>query len=559
VKVTRINDTNRDSAEGFRFYLPRPYVVVKEPFFVAGSEVIVAGVVRDGQIVEIDARGLDPAFQQMFPSNKGTIFISGRNIRSALPTKPPAAPPRAVQQAGEEKKAKPLDDGSLLEGSKVDPNLLDRDKTEFQTSVILSEKAPFVAIAHVKIALAPLDDDGKPKLDELVELPETKVTAAWKAKTKKGVYTANGRRSDLKNSDYTLVLLFDATKDEESTLHVVHGSTLHLHAVGVKTEEKPAEKKEEKKEEEKKEKEEEKAKDSKVKTSTVSASASTSGDPTTNPLISVSSSFDVLMLPDFDEQYAIDHESGIGIASLELGMENGWMVEKASVEIDNSRLGQFIVATSEKLVDFGLEVARAATSLKLPSLFAKDDAEQQSGDLVEGSAVLLKIRYAVEAQRGLYPVLKRSETSTKAPVSSFKNGTVYVPYPPLTVVAYDTRRYVDVELLAAREPRSSAGPELLKEPKELEVVDRDKVEAWLKTQKGGAGELTADLEKVIAKLSSSTVTMSTDKQIAITVPQETKINSAKLRSYLKERGKSNPFPLSAKGITIIVPGENDDF
>jgi hypothetical protein len=195
----------------------------------------------------------------------------------------------------------------------------------------------------------------------------------------------------------------------------------------------------------------------------------------------------VLYLPDFDEQYAVEVKPGLGMAAGGIGMENGWMVERAAVQVDNRELGKFVFNNLQKGIDLGLDTLK--TAIAPGSVQAQAAAEAaakaiaQAGE--ERRPVLLRIRYVVEAQPGMYPILKPKEIA-----SLEKKGNpakyVYVPYPPVTVVGYDARVTVLVELLdttsaGTQKPATSAA-----KPRRIEAVDQlkqlkdfvDRYTAW---------------------------------------------------------------------------------
>ena len=142
--------------------------------------------------------------------------------------------------------------------------------------------------------------------------------------------------------------------------------------------------------------------------------ATTSGDPSTDPLIKVSELFDILLLPDFSQQYAIQVRSGLFKASADIGLENGWMVEKINTEIDNSQLGEFVLSSTEKVVDATLgkffpQFKAVETAEKQPS--ANEDEVRQEAEQREGMGqpMFVRIDYVQLATPGLHPVIKVEE------------------------------------------------------------------------------------------------------------------------------------------------------
>ena len=67
VSVTKVTPSNTACTDGFRYYLPRPYVVLKQAAPIAGDQFIIAGkITTDGNIV-IKAADIPEDLQYHFP------------------------------------------------------------------------------------------------------------------------------------------------------------------------------------------------------------------------------------------------------------------------------------------------------------------------------------------------------------------------------------------------------------------------------------------------------------------------------------------------------------
>ncbi|MEM8962294.1 MAG: hypothetical protein AAGD38_12495 [Acidobacteriota bacterium] len=150
------------------------------------------------------------------------------------------------------------------------------------------------------------------------------------------------------------------------------------------------------------------------------AQASVSGDPSTDPVIELSPLFDIVLLPDFSEQYAIQVRSGLFRASADIGLENGWMAEKINTDIDNSQLGELLTTTANKLVD-------ASITSFFPAAVAVDKAAAQPNANPEAirlsatesatassETVLIRVDHVELTVPGLYPILKPHELGCTA-------------------------------------------------------------------------------------------------------------------------------------------------
>lgn len=312
VDVTRISDANRNTAKGFRYYMPRPYLVVKQPFTVGGQEFFVPGTLNADNSVELD----------------------------------PAAMPVFVREA--------MGHGGA--------------------GVIRIDRTRIAASEAIRASLAEPQSAADP-----VEKPAPKPAAP-------------------------------ASSESETEASSDYGGTKGL--------------------------------------------LQTAGDPATDPRVDLHNPlFDIIHLPDFEEQYAVRVSGGLGKGSLQLGLENGWMVERAAAEVDNTELGKFIYRNIDKATDLAIGAAKVA--LGLPPVVASP--EEQSGESSRG--VLLRIVVLTEAQPGTYPFLKLSETAKDFAANqrsgpSDASAYVHLACPPDTRVSYNAVRRVRIELVSL-EPESA--------------------------------------------------------------------------------------------------------
>jgi hypothetical protein len=191
-------------------------------------------------------------------------------------------------------------------------------------------------------------------------------------------------------------------------------------------------------------------------------------------VVPISELFDVVMLPDFDQQYAIKVSAGIGASKLKLNLKNGWMAEQIGFNVDNTAIGNFILSNIQKVVDLGIGAAQTALE-PASALTAAASAFAKQAAPPEGAApqppappqVVLRVRYALEALPGLYPILKPGEKppagsepseypilrpGEKPPAGWKPSDWVLVPYPPYTVVAYRVRETILIELVSFGAP-----------------------------------------------------------------------------------------------------------
>jgi hypothetical protein len=217
------------------------------------------------------------------------------------------------------------------------------------------------------------------------------------------------------------------------------------------------------------------------KEETTKADVTTCGNPTTKPVEQVNDHFDLVYLPDFEEQYVVDVNAGWGSASASVGLENGWMAEGVTMNVDNTQLAAFFLRNVEKVIDLGLAVAEPGLAQLMG---VKTEAGLPAADTVakmRGRTVLLRVRYVVEAQRGLYPILKPWEKPGNV-ASPSKPHYLELPCQPFTVVPFNVHRTALIELIVPR----STGPD---SPGGRDGTETKKLQALAAALKQKGGDL----------------------------------------------------------------------
>jgi hypothetical protein len=213
--------------------------------------------------------------------------------------------------------------------------------------------------------------------------------------------------------------------------------------------------------------------DAKPEQPKTSASVETGGNPNTHPVLDVNEYLKIVYLPDFDEQYAIRARAGLGQAIAKISLEQGWMLEKADLTIDNRELGKFIFSNVQKFIDIGEAIAKQGVGL------GPAPQGEEVRNKIKDKILLLRVRYLINAAPGLYPVLKPAEycgTKNEAnqPMTLMGERYIFVPYPPLTVVAYNYTVQVMIESISTitakpSEPKPSENTPLSEADKTLFV------------------------------------------------------------------------------------------
>ncbi|MFN0012190.1 MAG: hypothetical protein ACKVS8_11170 [Phycisphaerales bacterium] len=194
---------------------------------------------------------------------------------------------------------------------------------------------------------------------------------------------------------------------------------------------------------------------------------------------------DIVYMPDFDEQYVVSSQSGLGNAQFQVNLGQGWSLQGFNSETDNSQL----TARIFDLIDTAVKAAKAAVGtlaggpigaalaggLELQTRTLDKDAP--GAELHKGTPVTLKIVIVHYAAKGLYPVLKPRELLEHPPaavvIDAFdgrpqvrdikaitdetirrvveaqypNNGRYTVPVYPYQYISFNTFRYVAVEVV----------------------------------------------------------------------------------------------------------------
>lgn len=446
IRVKRVGPNDYET-EGFRYYLPRPYVVVKKPFLVGGDVVFVEGTVEDGRVVGVKTGGLPlPVRRHFAAEDKKSVVVQPTLPSRATAAATPSDSGGPVEHSDEPGSASedapmPLANATWLAESSVDPQVLQAEQSAFTVTAVLSDKHVLAGLSELVVGLVPLGEDGTPAFDRFQPCTTTS-SPEFKASTKL-TYKAIGLREQIKGGPLFLVavkMTAHLSGETESGEYVAATSDVKLTIVAPQPADEP-----------KKEKSTEVESESPSK-----AKAALSGDPSTPVINDLGELFDLLYLPDFDQQYAIQMTAGVGEASMDLGLENGWLIEKASLSVDNTEIGKFIFSQIDKATSLAADAVRVANGIVLPGAAATaGDVEQSTRVDDKGNkSVLLKISYALEAQPGIYPLLKPDETCSNDGNAEY----VHLPYRPYTVIAFNVRRTVVVELVTPDAQTLTARP-----------------------------------------------------------------------------------------------------
>jgi hypothetical protein len=190
--------------------------------------------------------------------------------------------------------------------------------------------------------------------------------------------------------------------------------------------------------------------------------------------------FDLVYMPDFDEQYVVSSQSGLGNAQFQVNLGQGWSLQGFNSFTDNSALTKRVF----DVIDTGLELGKAAARAAALSAGIPLPGEARAGveapplglrmDNAPGTPVALKIVVLHYAAKGLYPVIKPRELIARgsaamvidlaAPTPTLRrlnDGDLAralaehtrleqrstVPVYPYQYISFNTFRYMAIEVL----------------------------------------------------------------------------------------------------------------
>ena len=164
--------------------------------------------------------------------------------------------------------------------------------------------------------------------------------------------------------------------------------------------------------------------------------------------------FDIVWLPDFEEQYVVQGKPGLGNSDITVTTGHGWSLQGLEAKIDNSALVKPLLELYSNSLKLLEQVGR--TKLGVPPIQGGAPQGKTVQDVVPpGTQLSIKITKVRVVAPGLYPLLKPKEYAEATKLLQDKNtDRVLVPLPPLTNIAFNTYDTLVVE--AARTTGDSA-------------------------------------------------------------------------------------------------------
>lgn len=165
--------------------------------------------------------------------------------------------------------------------------------------------------------------------------------------------------------------------------------------------------------------------------------------------------FNILWLPDFEEQYVVNARAGLGNAGATIGFGQGWSLQSLDVTADNSALVKPLLdfygttlASLQKLATAKIEAPLAALAGKGGQQSAGAPGAADARVFDGGTPLTLKVTEVRVVAPGLYPILKPKELKDAAAsgaAATAAQGRILQPVYPYTNIAFNTYDVLVVE------------------------------------------------------------------------------------------------------------------
>lgn len=162
--------------------------------------------------------------------------------------------------------------------------------------------------------------------------------------------------------------------------------------------------------------------------------------------------FNILWLPDFDEQYVVSAKAGLGNAGVVLGFGQGWSLQALEATVDNSALAKPLLDFYSGTLGALQKLATAKIEAPLGAL-AGGPQSASAATFKGGTRVSVKVTKVRIVAPGLYPILKPKEAAS-VHLDTDQAKRILAPVQPLTNIAFNTYDVIVIE--AARSTGDSA-------------------------------------------------------------------------------------------------------
>ncbi len=181
----------------------------------------------------------------------------------------------------------------------------------------------------------------------------------------------------------------------------------------------------------------------------------------------VTNSFDIIYLPDFEEEYVIDPKANLGSMDMRFTQGPGGVLMAMGMKVDNSAITRPIVDAWKDIAGALSRAGTTAVDKMVPSFKAQagPDGKPKGPVLAQaGKRVTLRIHVVSMASQGMYPILKAKEViNNRQCMSQLQDCDCHicrgrtaremaerqhvVPVYPYSRIAYQVHRVIIVEKL----------------------------------------------------------------------------------------------------------------
>lgn len=177
-------------------------------------------------------------------------------------------------------------------------------------------------------------------------------------------------------------------------------------------------------------------------------------DPDAFSLTPLRRYFDIVWLPDFEEDYVVRGRAGFGNAAIDVGLGQGWSLQGLDASSDNSSIVGPILGLYQSSMKMLETLGKAKLGLPPGVAGGAQGIEERgfAGEVFDaGTPVTVKLTFVRIVAPGIYPVLKRTEIEAiDAEAMQNRIGDrLLVPIYPYTRIAFHT---YEVAVIEAAQP-----------------------------------------------------------------------------------------------------------
>lgn len=425
-----------DKIKGVRYYLPRPYMAVKQEYPISGATFIVSGTVKDNSIT-IDKENVPDEYKHLFSANA----IPFAQIKDLTGT-------RAVEMGTQRQS----EDASGKEYEKKYDLVIDKDNLSLSipTTNYIKDKAVVspegIVTLQATVKPGALTNRNADLQAEMFLLPMSNGKANVVEKTAFTDVAVTTPKDPAKDdtvlAGHVNTKTIPAFSSLAVTLKKKDGSGYILFCTGqidllnqyASYSSAPAKMP---------------PKGAENTTSTEStqtySSANVKASGSVPAVVTIGKLYDVILLPDDSQQYAIEAKGRLGMAKMDITLGHGWYLDHFLTEIDNRKTGEFIYSNLSKVIDLGIaavapEAAVAKSMAGAASVAESPQVEAQAAKATKANLKVAVVEYAVP---GLYPIASIKELLRGKTTAKLEADRPIVPK-----VIYRTRQDIEIGLLS---------------------------------------------------------------------------------------------------------------